>query len=211
MEKLYGYKIDDVNGLLNLIKRNEHKNLSQLFSEYSIKSGKSVGTVRNLYYALAKNLNTDTETLNKFSMEKIKINTPKSFTKADETKLIKDVLALKQQGHSVRNAVLILANGDFKLALRYQNKYRNTIKNNPELINESINSLDKQNATQPKQSVNVPKISEFQMTKLKKEINSLIERVANSLSKENANLKKRIGELQLENLKLKTMLFNGNF
>ncbi|MBR1983626.1 MAG: hypothetical protein IKA12_02950 [Clostridia bacterium] len=205
MEKLYGYKIGDVNGLINLIKKGEHKTLNQLFLDYSIKSGKSVGTVRNLYYALAKNLNDDVDALNKFSIQKIKINTPKSFSKEDETKLINDVTTLKKQGHSIRNAVFLLANGDPKLALRYQNKYRNCIKNNPKLINESIenSSKDKENP--------LPKISEFYMTKLKKEINGLVERIAINLTKENANLKKKIGELRLENLKLKTMLFSGNF
>lgn len=205
MEKLYGYKIGDVNGLINLIKKGEHKTLNQLFLDYSIKSGKSVGTVRNLYYALAKNLNDDVDALNKFSIQKIKINTPKSFSKEDETKLINDVTNLKKQGHSIRNAVFLLANGDPKLALRYQNKYRNCIKNNPKLINESIenSSKDKENP--------LPKISEFQMAKLKKEINGLVERIAINLTKENANLKKKIDELRLENLKLKTMLFSGNF
>lgn len=205
MEKLYGYKIGDVNGLINLIKKGEHKTLNQLFLDYSIKSGKSVGTVRNLYYALAKNLNDDVDALNKFSIQKIKINTPKSFSKEDETKLINDVTNLKKQGHSIRNAVFLLANGDPKLALRYQNKYRNCIKNNPKLINESIENSSKDKGNP------LPKISEFQMAKLKKEINGLVERIAINLTKENANLKKKIGELRLENLKLKTMLFSGNF
>ena len=211
MGKLYGYKEDDVKGLLELIKQKRHKNLNQLFLDYSIKSGKSIGTVRNLYYALAKSLNADIQVLNKFSIEKIKINTPKSFSKEDENKLIKDVLELKQSGHSVRSAVLVLANGDAKLALRYQNKYRNILRTNPELINKSINSITTQTDVQNEQKNSAPKISEFQMAKLKKEINNLIERISISLSKENATLKKRIGELQLENLKLKTMLFNSNF
>ena len=55
------------------------------------------------------------------------------------------------------------------------------------------------------------KISEFQLVKLKREINQLMDRISVSLAKENYQLKEKIQELKKENLKLRTMLNNGCF
>ena len=54
MEKIYGYKEKDIVGLANFIKERNNQSLSSLFESYSIKSGKAKGTIRNLYYELAK-------------------------------------------------------------------------------------------------------------------------------------------------------------
>ena len=54
MEKIYGYKEKDVLGLAEFIKNRGNASLSSVFEKYGLASGKAKGTVRNLYYALAK-------------------------------------------------------------------------------------------------------------------------------------------------------------
>jgi capsular polysaccharide biosynthesis protein len=63
-----------------------------------------------------------------------------AFTKEEEKELIKQILTLKSQGVSVRRAVYQLANNDVKKALRYQNKYRNALKNKG-LIEEVVKEI----------------------------------------------------------------------
>jgi hypothetical protein len=61
MEKIYGYKEKDVIGLAEFLKKKGTLNLSETFVEYGRENGKAKGTVRNLYYALAKRSNFDKE------------------------------------------------------------------------------------------------------------------------------------------------------
>lgn len=208
MEKLYGYNSKDVYGLMCLVKEKKNKSLTDVFREYSLQSGKSEGTVRNIYYGVIKSINADRELLEKFGLSEIKVNSPKVFSETDEKELIKEIFKLKKQGYSVRRAVTTIANGDVKLALRYQNKYRNTLSKNPDLVSNVITELGDTPQPTTAKITDKANVSEFQMQKLKKEINGLIERISESLRQENAKLKKRIGDLQMENLRLKSLLYN---
>ncbi len=206
MEKLYGYNANDVYGLMALLKEKKNKSLSDVFREYSAKSGKSEGTVRNVYYGVIKSINSDKELLEKFGLSEIKVNSPKTFSDTDERQLVKKILELKKQGYSVRRAVTTVANGNAKLALRYQNKYRNVLSKKPKLVSDVVAELGDTSLSTARTTANV---SEFQMQKLKKEINGLVERISESLRKENEKLKKRVGDLQIENLRLKSLLYNS--
>ena len=59
MSKIYGYKEQDVKSLYAFIKENEGTSLTEVFKRFSERSGKSKGTVRNLYYAMAKKSRED--------------------------------------------------------------------------------------------------------------------------------------------------------
>ena len=128
----------------------------------------------------------------------------KEFLPCEERALLKQILLKKGQGSSVRRIVKDLANGDEKLALRFQNKYRGLIKNNKGLVNEVIEEIKEQDKNF---SVNIKdrevSFNKMQMVRLKKEINSLFERTFTSLKKENLFLKE-------ENNKLKTLLFSND-
>ena len=66
MEKIYGYKQDDVELLAEYLKNRRGGSLSKAFSEYGALHNKAKGTVRNLYYALAKKSVEDEQFCNKY-------------------------------------------------------------------------------------------------------------------------------------------------
>ena len=213
MEKIYGYKEKDVIQLAKFISERKDKTLTKTFKEFAVEHGKSKGTVRNLYYALAKLSNKDQEFCDKYlNGQPIFVSEVENFSKEQEKELVKKVLLLKHQGKSVRNAINILANGEAKLALRYQNKYRNFIKTKREELNLLIEEIKKEKGvTIELETIKTQEyFNEFQLKRLKTEINGLVSKISQDLQKENQMLKERINFLQSENLKLNRLLYGTN-
>ncbi|MBE7084154.1 MAG: hypothetical protein E7373_06120 [Clostridiales bacterium] len=214
MEKIYGYKEKDVIGLAEFLKSRQNVSLTSTFTEYGRLNKKAKGTVRNLYYALAKLSVTDKEFCQKYLDGKpLQVSKIVEFNECEERQLIKKILIAKNQGLSVRSEIMKLANGDGKIALRYQNKYRNAIKNNPKLISEIINelSLNGINVALENKSKSVYEgVTDEQFNKLKNEINNLVGKISLKTQKENEFLKQRIIQLEKENLKLYTLLYGTN-
>ena len=145
MEKIYGYKEKDIVALAEFIKDKGEISLTNAFERFGVLNGKAKGTVRNLYYALAKKSNEDKDFCQKYlSGKPIKISKIVEFTVQDEKDLIKNIIVQKSTGKSVRSIIMDMAKGDAKTALRYQNKYRNTIKNNPNLIAEIVSEVNRE-------------------------------------------------------------------
>jgi len=86
-----------------------------------------------------------------------------------------------KRGESVRKTIYDLSGGDVRLALRYQNKYRNIKNRDKSVVNDKS----------------------AQYRQLSEKINGLIERIGADLRKENAILKERINALTAENKRLK--------
>ncbi len=211
MEKIYGYKEKDIIGLAEFLKDRGRDSLSSTFTKYALINGKAKGTVRNLYYALAKRSNVDKEFCDKYLNGKpIAINNIVEFDYNEEKKLVKKILIERQNGKSVRSVIMGLANGDAKLALRYQNKFRNLLKTKPNLISEVVSEIKAEGKGDlllgTEKPVESP-ITEQQFNRLKSEIDSLIARISAKLKKENQYLKERIGVLENENLKLTALLY----
>lgn len=216
MEKIYGYKEKDVIGLANFLNQKENLTLTEIFEKYSAYSGKSKGTVRNLYYALAKASVKDTEIRDKYLGGRVlEVSPILTFDKTEERELIKNIFIGKSQGKSVRSVINQMANGDSKLALRYQNKFRGALKNNPVLIDQVITEV---NATlvgnsKPLETVTqkTPKevFGEMQFNRLKTEINLLVNKISQKEKRENAWLKDRVASLEMENIRLKTVLYGS--
>lgn len=212
MEKIYGYKEKDVLGLAEYLKERKGESLSSVFEKYAVKSGKAKGTVRNLYYALAKASIESEDVRKKYLGEKpISVGRIVEFSKCEERSLIKQILIAKFEGKSVRSKIMELSNGDGKLALRYQNKFRNAMNNKPRLIAEIVREL-KEEGKEIAQIQNegrsaVGEISEVQLAKVKAEINSLVSRISLKVRKENEYLKNRVAFLESENLKLSSQLY----
>ena len=187
MEKIYGYKEKDIIGLANFINNRKNQSLSTIFESYSIKSGKAKGTIRNLYYELAKKSVQDKTFCDKYLNGKaIEVSTIKEFNLDEEKNLIKDVLIAKSKGQSVRKTIIQLSNGDSKLALRLQNKYRNAIKNDSKLFNEVVCELQKQGyQIEYKDKKKNSLITDENFVKIKNEINNLVARITLKESKEN--------------------------
>lgn len=109
--------------------RRGNKGLSAAFGEMSKRTGRSVNSVRNYYYAQAKTFELVPEVAEKLGIKtaRVKREAFVPFTDNEIDALIEHILVSKASGKSVRAAILEMANGDGKLALRYQNKYRSVL------------------------------------------------------------------------------------
>ena len=201
MNKIYGFKENRVREFSEyLLKRGNSQKLTQTFSEYSALSGMSKGTVRNMYYALAEACKKDEEIQKAYLGDRV-INVSKAevFSIEKEKDLVKKVLWGKICGKSIRKTVYELADGNDKLALRYQNKFRNVTKDKPNLIDEMSAEVEKETG----ESYDYRKhTGEFVYKRLEKEINALVDRISTDVKKENADLKLKVAALTEENIKL---------
>lgn len=205
MAKIYGFNDTDVIGLAEFIGKSEAQSLTKTFRDFAAKTGKAQGTVRNMYYALAKHSQKDGEFTKKYlGGTPLSVGKIEEFSKAEEEDLMNKILELKSQGMSVRGAINSLANGDIKLALRYQNKFRNVIKNNPELA-KNIQKSQK-NSQNAQKTVG---LSDDEYLRLKKEIDGLVSRISLKVKQENELLKARIEVLELENLRLNNLIYSS--
>ncbi len=209
MKNLYGYKEKDVIEFMEFLKERKGESLSSVFEKYAFKTGKSKGTIRNLYYAVAKKASNDKNFCKTYlNGENIKVNNIDKFNKEEERSLIKKIFLLTMQGKSVRKAVNELSKGDLKLALRYQNKFRN-VQKDQKTVSEIVEEIKKE--TGKEVTVKKPQIkeyfSEFQFERLKSEINGLVEKISYKTKKENEFLKERISSLEFENLRLNNLLY----
>lgn len=178
--------------------------LSRAFEKVASKTGRAKGSVRNFYYNLMK----DTEVgHNKKLIEKsgLKVEKNVGFSREEENELVKNVLLGVKQGKSVRRAIIDLSQGNDKLELRIQNKYRNMVKNSPmtvEKIAKEIGLYRNGN----KKSENFNKNLSVYVKKVSTEIDKLVERLKNKYGEENKLLSGENKKLKAENEELKAIL-----
>ena len=212
MEKIYGYKQSETKKLIEFIKQRKGESLSKLFSEFATLSGKSKGTVRNMYYAIVKKSNTDIEFCqNNFNGTPLNAQKITKFYPEEEKTLIKNIIIGVNENRSVRSVIASLSGGNATLALRYQNKYRNLCSRNIETVKEILTELNAEtgkNYALPLRRKSTP-VNKFQLKKLQAEIDGLLERVTQKYKKENGCLITRVAELEMENSRLKNLLFGG--
>lgn len=204
MDKIYGFKKQDVENLIKFLDKRSGQPLTKVFERYATLYGKSKGTVRNMYYALARKSREDQEFAQKYLGGKpISVQKIAEFNAEEEKTLIKRVLAGKKQGKSARAVINEMSLGDGKLALRYQNKYRNALKNKNGLFLQLVTELgeDKRIAELPKSTV------DLRIKVLQSEINGLVERLTGKLKKENEYLRNCLIKLERENNRLKDALY----
>ena len=210
MEKIYGYRQDDIINLALFLKGKENQSLSKTFEEYALLSGRAKGTIRNVYYALAKLSVRDKDFRERYlNGKEICVSKINGFSREEENKLAKDVLRAKLQGKSVRKAILELADGDAKKALRYQNKFRNMMKKDNQSFNEVARELNYQPPKSKIFGMNIKAENRLILDKLignlKEQIDGLLERINQKLTKENALLKLKISCLQTQIFDLKRL------
>lgn len=198
MNKINGYTEEEAKKLVDYISsgKKEGKTLSGLFASYAQKTGRAKGSVRNYYYALLRSTG-DGRVKQMLSGKNLKAEKILPFTEEETDKILKEILIQKSKGVSVRRAVLNLANGDDKLMLRYQNKYRNVMGKQPERIERLMNEcgLDGGN--------------DENRRRIEQEINGLYDRLAASLKEENKRLTTLIKRLTDENALLRLQIKNS--
>jgi hypothetical protein len=110
--------------------------LKQAFENMAKLTGRKPNSIRNFYYAKVKEgAFVPTGERNAF--------TP--FTEQEIDMLLEAVLNAQAKGMSVRSITMQLGEGDKKAMLRYQNKYRSLIKNNPEAVGAAVERLRAKN------------------------------------------------------------------
>lgn len=210
MDKIYGFKQDDVKKFIKYLDRRNGQPLTQVFSDYAKSHGKSKGTVRNMYYAVARRSQEDKDFSDKYlGGRQISVQKVAEFNADEERSLIKSVLEGKKTGKSVRSVINEMACGDKKLALRYQNKYRNALKSKQTLIAEVAEEINaKTGENTPYEATAATQ--EMQIKRLQNEINGLLDRLTGKLKKENEYLRIRLNKVEIENLRLRKALYGDD-
>ena len=209
MNKINGYTEEEAKSLVEFIKegKSRGKTLTYLFEAYGLKHGRAKGSVRNYYYAFMKNEKRDERIVRLLDGSSLSVEKIREFTEEETDEVLKNILKEKSKGLSVRRAIFNLSGGDDKLMLRLQNKYRNTLKKEPQRIaaiaerlglTEEVQTL---RARAEGRRVERPVLPDqaFLQRRLENEINALYDRLAQALKAENERLR-------TENKKLKEEL-----
>ncbi|MBR2442103.1 MAG: hypothetical protein IKB20_03460 [Clostridia bacterium] len=211
MNKINGYTEEEAKNLVEFIKEGKRKGktLTYLFESYGVRHGRAKGSVRNYYYALMKNEKEDERIVKLLDGSELSVEKIREFTEEETDEVIRSILAEKSKGISVRRAIFNLSGGDDKLMLRLQNKYRNTLKKEPERIAEIAKQLGLADEAERVQKANekqeknpLPK-NDFLRRRLESEINALYDRLAQALKAENERLRAENARLKSENEKLR--------
>lgn len=109
----------------------ESRSLTSVFADFAKKTGRAKGGIRNFYYAMLKENGINGNLSNTYpSLKKLRAERNCAFTKSEEEELFAKVTQGVRSGKSVRRTISEMAHGDEKIALRYQNKYRNLLRKN---------------------------------------------------------------------------------
>ena len=196
MNKINGYTEEEAKNLVEFIKEGKRKGktLTYLFESYGARHGRAKGSVRNYYYALMKNEKSDERIVKLLDGSELSVEKIREFTEEETDEVIRSILAEKSKGLSVRRAIFNLSGGDDKLMLRLQNKYRNTLKKDPQRIAEIAEGLglsaeaERTREACEKRDMRLPK-NDFLRRRLENEINALYDRLAQALKAENERLR----------------------
>lgn len=115
-------------------------NKQKVFEEVAKKFGVNKYSVRNFYYNFILKAKQSTMLTKKYklNLEKHKTQNFARFSECEQQLLKTNIENKLKQGFSLRKACLSLANGDANLMVRFQNKYRNLIKQNLSKENKNI-------------------------------------------------------------------------
>lgn len=207
MNIIYGFDDELMINFINYLKDNKNLALTTVFKNYALKVNKSWGTIRNLYYSITKKATLDEDFKNKYlTGVDFSVNKVDKFTFTEEKELIKSIVLERLKTRSTRKAVYNLSGGDDKVALRYQNKFRSAIKNNPALIEDVSKELSLSGNTSFLQLKKSNDVTAYNIDKVKVEINRLVERISYDVKKENVLLKNENLQLKEEVEKLKLII-----
>lgn len=208
MNKINGYTEEEAKTLVAFIKegKSKGKTLTYLFETYGFNHGRAKGSVRNYYYALMKNEKKDERIVRLLDGSSLSVEKIREFTQEETDEALKSILTEKSKGFSVRRAIFNLSAGDDKLMLRLQNKYRNTLKKEPERIariaeklglHEEVRSVRARADGKKAQRTALPD-KDFLRRRLENEINALYDRLALALKAENERLRTENDKLKNE-------------
>ena len=109
--------------------------LRSVFDQLALELGRKPNSIRNFYYAQLR------------AQEEGGMGRAlpfETFAPGEVENLLRSVLISRAQGMSVRACVRKLSGGDKTLMLRYQNKYRSTVRTRPELVRKVMDDLTRE-------------------------------------------------------------------
>lgn len=106
--------------------------IKSVFTKISKLTGRKPNSIRNYYYLKLK----ENSELGKTTFV--------PFEDTQVRELIETILIERSKGRSVRSIAFSLGDGDKKAMLRYQNKFRSVIRNNPEYVKSVMEDLKSQ-------------------------------------------------------------------
>lgn len=209
MDKIKGFTRSEVLELAAEAEKAKNGNgrLSDVFDAFAKKHNRARGSVRNFYYEFMRMCDQSPSLSEKYFVSRPPVNRARAFSEDEEKMLVEKILAGRRDNKSVRRTIIELAGGDEKLTLRYQNKYRNILKNDRELISRTAEDLGLQDEELRRAC---SRVDENSMRKLKAGINALVENIARSVREECKELKRRNALLENENRMLRTVLGKVN-
>lgn len=117
------------------------------FEAISERTGLKVNTVRNYYYRYINSLVDSDNVAKDEKRTKPGRAIGKPFTEEEVYTLMTTMLRAQGQGKSVRGCANELSNGDTKLLIRYQNKYRNVIANKVGYVESLMEEMAREGET----------------------------------------------------------------
>ena len=192
MDKINGYSEQEARALIDFIAEGKKRGeaLSALFASYGKKCGRAAGSVRNYYYQFLKC--EDARAKEMLRGKRLRAEKIRAFSDEERNEMLKKILSERSKGYSVRRAIANVCAGNEKQMLRYQNKYRNLVKKQPELIERTAKEMGLPSAMPARKT-------DFLQKRLEREINDLYDRLAVALREENDRLKKAVERLTEEN------------
>ena len=129
-----GWSMEETNTLFAeaRIAGQEGRPIKSVFDKVAMLTGRKPNSIRNYYYLKLK----ENEDLGKITFV--------PFEESEVRDLIRTVLMEQAKGHSVRSIAFSLGQGDKKAMLRYQNKYRSVLKNNPDYVRAIMKELEEE-------------------------------------------------------------------
>lgn len=190
MDKINGYAKEEAEELLRYIEEGKRagKTLTSLFSGYGKAHGRAGGSVRNYYYKLLKTESNEAKAL--LAGRDLRAETVCPFTPGETEEMLRLILSEKGKGFSVRRSIANICGGDEKKMLRYQNKYRNMLRKQPETVREAAKRAGVQLESGRRT---------FLQRRLETEIDALYDRLSSSLRAENEQLRETVRRLTEEN------------
>ncbi len=124
--------------------RNEGVSLTSAFRTMAKATGRSINSVRNFYYGQSKTFDLVPEVAQKLGIKTARKKRAAfvPFETDEVDKLIENILVAKGNGKSVRAAIFELANGNERIALRLQNKYRSVLRTHRDRVETIMADLD---------------------------------------------------------------------
>ena len=132
-----GWQKQEIDALQQSVEAAERsgESLRSVFERMSRQLGRKPNSIRNFYYAQVRTGQGENGAR----------ATPfETFSQEEVERLVEQVLTAKAQGVSVRACVRQLAGGDRTRMLRYQNKYRSTVRTRPEIVRRVMDRLNEQ-------------------------------------------------------------------